>query len=74
MKVKTTYNVRIESSYVNWNGDLELRGDDGHTVIEAAIDFKTLKQLYRQIGDRITKLEDEQLEEARKRLEKVNDE
>lgn len=74
MKVKTTYNVRIEASYVNWNGDLELRADDNHTIIEATIDLKTLKQLHKQIGERVTKLEDEQLEEARKRLEKVNDE
>lgn len=74
MKVKTTYNVHIESSYVNWNGDLELRGDDGQTVIEATIDFKTLRQLHNQIGERLTKLDAEQLEEARKRLEKVNDE
>lgn len=74
MKVKTTYNVRIEASYVNWNGDLELRGDDGQTVIEATIDLKTLKNLHKQIGERVVRLEDEQLEEARKRLEKVNDE
>lgn len=74
MKVKTTYSTRIESSYVNWNGDLELRGDDGETVLELSIDIKTLKNLGKQIAERVTKLESEQLEEARKRLEKVNDE
>lgn len=74
MKVKTTYTVRIESSYVNWNGDLELRGDDGETVLEVSLDFKSLKQLGKQIAERVTKLENEQLEEARKRLEKVDNE
>jgi hypothetical protein len=73
MKASTTYTARLEGSYVNWSGDLELRiGNDER--IELSVDLKTLKDLHRQIGERVKKIEVEQLEKLREQLEKATDE
>lgn len=73
MKVSTTYTARLEGSYVNWNGDLELRvGND--QKIELTVDLRTLKELHRQITDRITKIEEEMLAKLRSQLEKTENE
>lgn len=73
MKVSTTYSARLESCYVNWSGDLELRvGSD--EKIELAVDLKTLKELHRQIGDRVNKIEAEQLSKLREQSEKTENE
>lgn len=73
MKSRTFYTTRLVNTYVNWDGELQLHCDDD-SQIDAKLDVALLKRLHTQIGDRLQRLEDEQLKSLREKLqEEKND-
>jgi hypothetical protein len=70
MKVSTNYSATVQSSYVSYDGSLSMSiGEDQR--LELKMEFKQLKDLHRQIGERIKRIETDQLSELREKLEQL---
>lgn len=74
--MRTTTHIEIEnvsSTYINYNLAIEITADKGDSRITVQVTEDQARSLQRQLSEKIKRLDDDRIEEAKRQLEEATD-
>ena len=74
--MRTTTHIEIEnvsSTYINYNLAIEITADKGDSRITVQVNEDQARSLQRQLNEKIKRLDDDRIEEAKRQLEEASD-
>lgn len=74
--MRTITHIEIEnvsSTYINYNLAIEITADKGDSRITVQVNEDQARSLQRQLNEKIKRLDDDRIEEAKRQLEEASD-
>ena len=74
--MKTTTHIELDnisSTYVNYNLAIEFTADKGDSRVTANVTEEQARSLARQLNEKIKRMDDDRIEEAKRQLQEADD-